>query len=157
MGLPNGFLGTRADLLMDLVLIGILITPILMLYAFSLAKQKRFVAHRNLHVTLISILILAVILFELDIRLSGGSEAFLSGSPYAETKFMKVLLTFHILIAIASFTTWIGLETQSWKSFREALPGNFSYRHIQVGWVVYSGVVVTAITGLGLYILGFVM
>jgi len=157
MNLPAGFFGTRADILMDLVVIGIVVTPILMLYAFHLAKQKRFVAHRNLHAILITTLLFSVILFELDVRLSGGTKAFLNGSSLAETAFLRWFLIVHVLIAVSSFVGWIALETKSWKSFLKALPGEFSPQHVQHGKVVYGGVVATAITGVALYIMGFAM
>lgn len=155
MKLPAGFFGTRADVLMDLVVIGIILTPLLMLYAFRLARQKRFVAHRNLHAFLIGLLSFAVIAFELDIRLSGGSKAFMHGSPLAETLFLRLFLIFHVLVAVGSFAAWIWLEMKSWKSFLKALPGEFSPRHVVYGKRIYAGVVTTAVTGVALYIMIF--
>jgi uncharacterized membrane protein YozB (DUF420 family) len=153
--LPRGFLGTKADVLMDLVVVGIVIAPILMLYAFRLARQKRFFAHRNLHAILIVLLISTIALFEVDIRLSGGSKIFLKNNSLVNNTFLRVFLIFHIIIAVSSFIGWINLEIKSWKSFSKALPGEFSSKHIRQGKIIFGGVVATAITGVSLYILGF--
>ncbi|MGZ3655925.1 MAG: DUF420 domain-containing protein [Bdellovibrionota bacterium] len=157
MSLPSGFLGTRANILMDFVVIGIVVTPLLMLFAFRLAREKRFVAHRNLHALLITLLLSIVAAFELDIRLSGGSKAFLRGSPFADSSFLHWFLIFHVSIAVCSFIGWIWLEKKSWNSFLKALPGEFSSSHVRLGKCVFNGVVATAVTGVGLYIIGFAL
>ena len=153
----KGFLGTRADLLMDLVVVAIVATPFIMMYAFGLARKKRFHSHRNIQTILLVLLLGAVCLFKTDIRIFGGTEAFLRGSPFAGTAFLRSFLAIHILIACCSFMGWLVLNVLSWKNFLKALPGDFSESHRFWGKAVYCGVVFTSSTGVALYILGFVI
>lgn len=155
MKLPNGFLGTRADILMDFVVVGIIITPLLMFYAFRLANGGRYIAHRNLNMILVSVLLLVVVLFEIDIRLAGGSKAFIGGSHFADAPFLTWLLRVHITIAVTSFLGWVLLEIKSFKSFLKILPGEFSSNHKKFGIAIFCGVILTAITGVSVYILSF--
>lgn len=76
MRLPAGFLGTRGDLLMDAVVVAIVLTPFLFLWAVRLVRRGEFARHRNWQTALLGVLLAAVVLFEVDIRLSGGTAAF---------------------------------------------------------------------------------
>jgi putative membrane protein len=154
---PRGFLGTRSDLLMDIVLVAVTAVPFLMLYAFRLTKHREFTKHRNIQVLLVSVVFTAVVLFEIDIRASGGAKAFLGSGPLSGTTFLRVFLTVHVLVALLSFTGWLALAVASWKKFAHALPGRFSMDHRRYGKLIFSGAVFTAASGAALYVMSFVL
>ena len=55
----TGFLGTRADALIDLAIVFFVLAPFLMIYALRLAAQRRHREHRNLQAGLLLAAIVA--------------------------------------------------------------------------------------------------
>ena len=64
----TGFLGTRADVFMDLAITFFVAAPFLMTYALRLAARGRYKAHRNLQAGLVVGGTLAVLLLEGSIQ-----------------------------------------------------------------------------------------
>lgn len=156
MNIPSGFLGTRGDLLMDSVVVAIVLTPLLFLWAVRLARRGQYTRHRNLQTGLLGLLLTAVVFFELDIRASGGTEAFLAGSPHLGSPLLTWLLRVHVLVAVASFGLWTFLVAQAWRARMDLNPGLFTAAHRRRGYWVFAGTVFTAVSGVWLYWLGFV-
>lgn len=152
---PPGFLGTRADVLMDVIFLATLSTPLVLLYAVRLAKQRRLKAHRALQTTLLAVLLLAVALFETEIRLSGGSGSLMKGSPYAGTGLLRGVLLAHVLANVVTFLVWAVLVVRSWKRFNRDLPGGFTDAHRRAGRFVFAGTVFGAVSAVVMYALGF--
>lgn len=154
--MPGGFLGTRGDLLMDLVVVAIVLTPFLFLWAVRLARRGQYTGHRNLQTALLGTLLIAIVLFELDIRLSGGTQAFLAGSPHLGSSLLSWLLRVHVLVAVLSFGLWGMLVVKAWRARMDLHPGLFTASHRRRGYWVFAGTVFTAVSGVWLYWLGFV-
>lgn len=154
---PPGFFGSRADVLMDVILLSTLLTPFVLLFAFRLAKQRKLKAHRNLQTALLSVLLVAVALFETEIRLAGGSGSLMKGSSFAGTGLLRGVLLAHVLANIVTFITWCVLVVRSWRRFDGALPGAFSARHRRTGLFVFGGTVFGAVSAAVMYVLGFVL
>ncbi|WP_337174139.1 DUF420 domain-containing protein [Paludisphaera sp.] len=156
MNMPPGFLGTRGDLLMDIVVVAIVLTPFLFLRAVWLARRGEYRRHRNLQTALLTTLLVAVVLFEVDIRLKGGTQAFLAGSPHLGRPLLTWLLRTHVLVAVVSFGLWAVLVVQAWRARMDLNPGLFSAVHRRRGYLVFAGTIFTAASGVWLYWLGFV-
>lgn len=156
MRLPAGFFGTRGDLLMDAVVVAIVLTPILFLWAVRLARRGQFARHRNWQTALLGVLLAAVTLFEVDIRLSGGTRAFMANSPYLGTPLLSWLLRVHVVVAVLSFGLWTYLVVQAWRARMDLHPQLFTAAHRRRGYWVFAGTVFTALSGVWLYWLGFV-
>lgn len=154
--LPMGFLGTRADFLMDVILVVILATPFILIKSIQWVRSGQHRKHRNVQMSLIVVIMLAVILFELNVRLSGGSGSLIEGSAYQNHTGFKWLLFFHIIVAVFSFSSWVGLAWWSHKRYQSSLPGLSRHVHKLWGKLIFSGVSLTAITGGAVYYLGFV-
>lgn len=152
--LPTGFLGTRADVLMDVTIVLFTVLPLAMLGAFWLVRRGRPRAHRNMQLGMLALVIPALILLEVDIRLSGGSVAFVSQGSLSPA-FMRWFLLFHIAIAVATFVSWLRLAIISFRRFGVSLPGPFGARHRRWGKVTFWGVCMTSGTGCALYVLLF--
>lgn len=151
-----GFFGTRGDLLMDAVVVAIVLTPILFLWAVRLARRGQFARHRNWQTALLGVLLAAVTLFEVDIRLSGGTRAFMANSPYLGTPLLSWLLRVHVVVAVLSFGLWTYLVVQAWRARMDLHPQLFTVEHRRRGYWVFAGTVFTALSGVWLYWLGFV-
>lgn len=155
--IPAGFLGTRADLLVDVALTVFVVLPILLPLAFRLAKRGELHKHRTVQLILVATMTLAVLALEADIRLAGGSGAFAGRAvkqPFLST---RLLLMVHISIAATTWIGWLYMVVRSGRSFGQSLPGGFSDAHRRWGRRIWVGVCATAATGTLLYIATFVL
>lgn len=154
--LPRGFLGTRADLLMDVVFVSTLATPFILLWAIRLAKQQQLEQHRLVQTLLLVVLLIAVTLFEVDVRLSGGSGSLMKGSSYAGTGLLRGITLAHVLANVVTFFTWLVLVVKSRRRFKTELPGGFTPSHRRLGRFVFGGTVFGALSAVVMYGLGFI-
>src|SRR5262245_4552768 len=71
----NGFLGTRAPLIIDILFLAMFGVVFVLAWSIYQVKfRRRFQLHKWTQITLGSILLVVVILFEIDIRLHGWEE-----------------------------------------------------------------------------------
>ncbi len=144
---------------MDLVVTIFVVLPFLEIYTIRLAQKARWRQHRNLQAICLSSVLIVTLLFELDIRLSGGTAAFMGQSPLSGTLFLRLFLIGHVLIAVSTFLSWLVLSVRSWRRFGASatLPGDYSPAHRRWGKRTFFGLCLTSITGISLYIFGFVL
>ena len=150
----TGFLGTRADVLIDLAVVFFVAAPFLMTYALRLAALRRRRDHRNLQAGLLLAAIAATLLLEGSIRFGEGAAGF-AASPWYGTPTLYWLFAVHLALAVPTFCSWCVLAILSWRRFSRVLPGAFSARHRQWGRLTWAGLWLTCITGVGLYVLGY--
>lgn len=153
--LPKGFLGTRADFYMDMSIVLFASLPFLILVALRLARRRKFVSHRNMQVATLTLVLIALGFFELDIRLSGGASALLAHSSIPMS-FTRRFLDVHIMIASVTALAWIGLVVTSWARFTRSLPGRFAPRHVWWGKATFVCICLTSGTGAAVYLITFV-
>jgi uncharacterized membrane protein YozB (DUF420 family) len=141
---------------MDTVIVLLTLLPLLMLVAFRFARRGRAALHRNMQVATLVMVLLVVVLFELDVRLSGGKAAFLAHNP-ARASTVESILRFHIAVATFTFLAWLGLAAVSWPRFRRSLPGTFTRIHRLLGKVTFAGACLLSSTGALMYALMYVL
>ena len=83
--LSPGFLGTRADWLMDVVIVSLVVILPAIAYSWQRARQHDWDQHKKVQVWLTIILTIVVSLFELDLKLAGGMEVLTRESAYFGT------------------------------------------------------------------------
>ncbi len=132
-----------------------LIVPFVVLYAVSLAKKKEYKAHRRIQNVLYLISLIAVLVLEVNIRMSGGSGSLVADSPYVQTAFFKGIFISHIIGAIITFTLWTISIIISNRRFNKRLPGNFSLNHKKIGYFIFFGLVFNAVSSLIVSTLAF--
>lgn len=152
----TGFLGTRADVLVDIALVFFIVAPFLMAYALRLASQRRHRAHRNLQVGVLLTGIVAILLLEGSIRFGHAADAFAASSLHG-TPMLIGLFAVHLATAFPTFISWCILTVLSWRRFSRALPGPFSRRHRRWGKLTFAGICLTCATGTGLYVMSFAL
>ena len=153
--MPHGIFGTRADLLMDAGITLLTSMPLLMLWAFRLARRRRFVAHRNLQSATLAIVLVVLVVFEIDLRRRGGS-AFIDQFP-ERAAIIRVILEGHIAVATATFFAWFALGVISWTRFTKSLPGTFSRLHKRLGKATFVGACLLSASGAAVYALLYVV
>ncbi len=155
--MPGGFLGTRGDLLLDIVVVSFgWIIPVLA-WSYRTAKRHEYVQHKRIQVILAAVLAVVVSIFEIDMRLSGGIFVMTKGSRFAGTPLMNVSIGVHLLCSVLTTISWIALIVLSLRRFpNPPVPGPFSGAHRFWGKFGMIAMALTGITGIELYVVGFV-
>lgn len=136
-----------------------ILAPIAAMYAASLIRKGKYKKHIRIQKTIFWICIVAVLLFEVYIRISGGSGSLIKESIYTDTNFFKLILRLHIGGAILTYLLWIAMVIISSRKYKMAkkLPGSFSKAHKSLGYLVIFGLFYTAITALIVCVFAFLL
>jgi uncharacterized membrane protein YozB (DUF420 family) len=157
----QSFLGTRASFMLDLVTVAMgVVLPVLAASIFLVRRRRGFIAHKRLQVWLGSILAVAVVAFEVDIRFVTDWQTRAEPSPYFERGTWNVAwycLLIHLACAVPTALLWVTVIVQALRRFpRPPSPHQYSRRHALLGWLAASGMALTALTGWLFYWLAFV-
>jgi hypothetical protein len=158
----GGFLpGSRGSLMLDVVFLAMFVVVPLLITSIYLVKYRRqYSLHKWLQVVMAVVLLVAVILFELDIRINGW-ETRAEPSPYfdASRKWTcpaGISLIVHLSFAVPTLVLWIYVVVDAVRKFsRPPAPGPHSRWHAKTGMLAAAGMVLTAITGWLFYWLAF--
>jgi cbb3-type cytochrome oxidase subunit 1 len=154
--LPQGFLGTRADLLMDLVLLSFIVILPAIGWSWWQARRGRYAVHKTSQLTLAAVLAVAVALFEIDLKLSGGIFELTRDSAYAGTTLLNSWIYGHTLVAILTTVIWLGLIIFSLVRFpKPPVPGPFSAHHRLWGRLGMVCMMLAGASAFPLYYYGF--
>ncbi|MGH1346261.1 MAG: DUF420 domain-containing protein [Nannocystales bacterium] len=157
MTMPGSVIGSRADLLIEAVVVTELVAIPVLLRAIRAARDGQYGLHKALQLWLATIFAVATIALEVDIRMAGGMAFFASGGRYEDTVFLDAVLYGHLAVAAVNAALWSVFPIVSWRRFRSRLlPGTFSEVHRSLGWWAVIAYALTAGSGLALYIVGFV-
>ncbi|MEE6188036.1 hypothetical protein PIECOFPK_01848 [Mycovorax composti] len=156
---PPSFLGARCDILMDIVVISMFIILPLLWYSFKKVKVERnYKLHKNIQLIMFVILFFVVLLFEYDMQQNGGIFEMVKGSSYEGTFFLNFTIYFHTFLSITTSIIWTVLIIASLIKFgKNPRPGKFSKTHRLWGKIGMWDMALTCITGLILYIYGFLL
>lgn len=135
------------------VLVITLFSPFGVYYGVKLAKKKNYKTHRKIQNIIFIICIVGVLALEGLINSGGGSGSLASKSVYYDTRFFKYTLFSHIIVAVLSYLLWTVLIIVSNLSFQKKLPGKLSGFHKKTGYIVFGGLVYTAVTALIVYLM----
>lgn len=152
----DGFLGTRGSLMLDVVFLAMFLVVPVLAWSIYLVKYRRdYVLHKWVQVTLGSVLLVAVLAFEVDIRLFDW-EPRAEPSPYFKTWVFPSLYV-HLCFAIPALPLWIYVIVQGLRNFdNPPRPSPYSDSHIFWAWPAAIAMVMTAVTGWIFYYLAFV-
>ena len=152
----DGFLGTRASLGMDVVVIGLFaLLPVLAL-SIVMVKQGRYRLHKGLQVFIMTALLAAIIVFEIDIRMISDWRVRAAPSSYWPVG-VGVALGIHLIFAISSLGLLLWVFVEALLRFPvPPVPGSHSPRHRRIAQLAAADLLATAITGGIFYCLAFV-
>lgn len=141
-------------IIMTSVLIITLFSPFGVYYGIQLAKKKKdYKAHRKIQNLIFLVCVVGVLALEGLINAAGGSGSLASKSHYYDTSFFKYTLFSHIIIAVLSYLLWLVLIIVSNFSFQKKLPGKLSKFHKKTGYVIFGGLIYTALSALLVYLM----
>ena len=158
----RGFLGNNSSLMLDVVFLAMFAVLPLLALSIYLVKQKRYALHKRINLILGTVLLIAVLAFEVDMRFFTEWEELAKDSPYfdeknAWTSTAGIALIIHLCFAIPTLLLWIYVIVQALRKFpAPPLPGSHSLAHKRFGWLAAGGMFMTAVTGGIFYYLAFV-
>jgi len=115
--LENGTVfGTRADFLVDLVLLSFWMLPFLLFLSFRMARKEAYAAHKNIQLAALVLVSSMVVLLEIDIRFFSLTKGIKESIFYDGTVF-NLLLGVHILVAVVSLLGWVFLAVWTGSAF----------------------------------------
>jgi putative membrane protein len=154
----DGFLGTRASLMLDVVFVTMFaVVPIMAWSIWQVKHRQRYTLHKRVQLILAAVLLVAVLAFELDMRISGWEEL-ARESPYfaSPVNWVKVALWVHLFFAVPTAFLWVFVV---WHALRyipnPPMPSKHSPRHILYGRLAAWEMLGTAVTGWLFYYLAF--
>jgi len=155
--MPPGFLGTDADLLIDLIIVALPVVLLVMGYAIREAKRGNWSRHKVIQITLASVLVVVVTALEVDLRLIGEDVMTQAGgSRFAGSGVLVWTLRIHLVFSTTTALLWGWLIVTSLRRFPSPpRPAEFSARHRFWGRIAAVDMALTAATGLLFYALCF--
>jgi len=160
--MADGFLGYPSTLMLDVVVCALVLVVPLLLYSIYLVKtRQKYVLHRNLQVSLGTVLMITVLLFEIDMRMHGGWRNILARRSEPLTPDALAIVTgilyVHLFFAVTTVILWGMTLFLAWRHFsRPPLPGRHSRLHKRLGWLSSIDIALTSLTGLMFYYFAFV-
>ncbi len=157
----NGFLGTRASLMLDVVFVAMLVVvPVLGASVYLVKFRRRYALHRMIQLSLGAVLAVTIVLFEVDIRVNGWMDR-ARPSPYfgngERPGLVLIALWIHLFFAVTTLVLWTGVTIAALKQFSQPpLPGPHSRCHTFWGKLAAIDMLLTALTGWSFYWLAFV-
>ncbi len=147
--------GSRGSLMLDVVAIAMIAILPILLFAIRAAKTKRYLTHKKVMIGLSSLLLIAVIAFEIEMRLVGWRHL-AEPSPYFET-IVPWSLGIHLLFSVTAAVSLLVTVFLAIKHFPSPpAPSAHSLIHRTMGRVSAISLAMTAITGWIFYWLAFV-
>ena len=147
--------------MMDVVVIAMVVVVPVMLYAVRLARQRRFELHKKVTSVTVAILYIAIVGFEIDVRINGWRAA-AEPSPFYPGV-VGWSLGIHLVFAISTFfllpvAWWSGRKQYRFmmQSPPSSAPHPHARRHRLLGYCAVYGLCATTVTGWIFYYLAFV-
>jgi putative membrane protein len=152
----DGFLGTRASFMLDVVFLAMfVIVPALVWSVYLVKVKRRYALHKRLQVMLGSVLLVAVTLFEIDMRWHGWVLR-AADSPYSADGTVQYVLWVHLCFAVSTALLWVVVMYRALKNMPSPpSPCPHSVWHKRWGWIAAIDMLLTSITGWAFYWLAF--
>ena len=158
----DGFLGTRASLMLDLVVVAMAVVLPVLAGSIALVKIRRqYQLHKRIQLALGAVLLLTVAVFEVDMRVNGWrhraeASRFWAGAS-GGTNWVDWALAVHIVFAASTTLLWAVVITRALRNFpNPPAPAAHSPWHRRWGWIAALDMLLTALTGWLFYWLAFV-
>ena len=157
----DGFLGTRASFMLDVVFLAMLaIVPVLCWSVYLVRYRRNYALHKRVQLVTGLILLVAVVAFEVDVRFLSDWEVRAALSPYYQSSGWSTVwtaLSIHLLFAVPTPLIWAVVIIRALKQFpNPPEPTGHGQTHRRWGYLAVVGMILTAITGWVFYYLAFV-
>ncbi len=152
----TGFLDTRASLSMDIIVLFLAILPLLSGVSIVFAIRKHIKVHQVSQFLLFFLTLISLVLFTYIVHYNKGFETLLQESSI-NSSIALALLVAHIIISLSTLTLWLfALIYALSDRERRGLPGVYSVSHAKAGKRVFKGILLMALSSVGIYWVLFV-
>ncbi len=152
----DGFLGTRASVGMDVVLVGLLATLPVLAASIAAVRARKYATHKSLQLVIVAALVAAIVVFEIDIRLFSDWKPRAAVSPFWPAGVLGSL-GIHLVFAVSTLGLWIWVVWEALRRFpNPPQPGSHGTRHRRMARLAALDLLATAVTGVIFYWLAFV-
>ncbi len=158
----DGFLGTRASLMLDVVFVAMFaVVPVLGVSIWLVKYRRAFQLHKRIQLALGIVLLVTVVLFEVDMRVNGWRDRAVESTYYDATRTwhpVNVSLAVHLVFAVTTAVLWVAVIVRALRQFPSPpVPGTHSASHIFWARLAAFDMVMTSVTGWIFYVLAFVL
>jgi putative membrane protein len=143
----EGFLPmSRASFVLDFIAVAMAaVLPILLVSLYQVRQRRNYQLHKRIQILLGLVLGVAILVFELDMRLYGWRQ-FAEPSPYYTT-FVIPSLIFHLIFAIPTLFLWIYTIVMALRQRIDTQSGNPQFRHKFFGRLSAYAMIGTTLSG----------
>jgi len=167
----DGFLGTRASIMLDVVFVAMFVVLAVMAWSIYLVRYRQeYLLHKRIQLILGTVLLITVAAFEVDMQWLTEWELRAVASPYFVQDYSSATpaaakwgctvgrsLLLHLSFAVPTFALWVFVIVQALRHFpRPPQPAPYSRRHKLWGRLAAFGMTMTSLTGWVFYYLAFV-
>jgi putative membrane protein len=154
----DGFLGTRASVMLDVVFLAMfLVLPVMGWSIWQVRVRRRYALHKRVQLLVASVLLLAVLVFEVDMRFVSGWKDRAEPSPYWPTGVWTSLYV-HLIFSVSTALVWLYVVIGALRNIpKPPRPSPYSPRHKFWAWIAAVDMTLTAITGWIFYWLAFAL
>lgn len=151
----DGFLPmSRANFVLDFIALAMAaIIPVMLLSVFLVRSRKNFELHRRIQIVLGVVLGLAILVFEIDMRLSGWRQ-YAEPSPYYQTLVIPALFV-HLCFAIPTLFLWIFTIVMALRHHIATSTSRYRFQHKRWGRYSAYAMIGTTLTGWMFFWLAF--
>jgi putative membrane protein len=153
----DGFLNTRASLMLDVVSLAMLaVLPVLGFSILLVRCRRRYAIHKRIQLTLAAILLVTVVAFEIDMRWLTDWRERAKISPYFPDWVMRSL-GIHLCFSVSTTFLWVFVVVQALRKIPDPPgPSTYSARHKFWARLAAADMLLTAVTGWIFYWFAFV-
>ena len=154
----DGFLGTRASLMLDVVSLGMVVVVVVLGWSVWLVrKQRNYQLHKKVQLALAGLLLVVLIAFEIDVRLHGWQARSAGVVDGQASSAVKSVLGVHLFFAVTTVLLWVVVIVRALRNFPSPpLPNEHSSFHLRWGRLAAWDMVLTSVTGWVFYFMAFV-
>jgi putative membrane protein len=154
----DGFLGTRASFMLDVLVLAMgAVVLVLGWSIYEVKYRRRYELHKWIQVGLGVVLLIAVIVFEVDVRLNGWQDRAAGELDGHASRLVMTALTIHLFFALAATILWPIVIIRALLNFpNPPQPGPHSRFHLRWARIAAIDMFITAVTGWTFYYLAFV-
>jgi hypothetical protein len=154
----SGFLGSRATFMLDVLVVAMGVVVVVLAWSIYQVKyRRRYKLHKWVQVSLGVLLLVAVIVFEVDVRLHGWEERAAGRLGGHAPTDVWIALAIHLVFAVSATVLWPVVIIRALLNFpNPPMPGPHSRFHVPCARAAAIVMFITAFTGWTFYYLAFV-
>jgi hypothetical protein len=154
----DGFLGSRASFMLDVLVLAMAVVIVVLAWSvYQVKYRRRYELHKWVQVGLGLALLVAVIVFEVDVRLYGWEGRAAGAIGGHASRIVWIALGIHLVFAVAAAILWPLVIVRALLNFpNPPAPGPHNRFHVRWARVAAIDMFITTFTGWTFYYLAFV-